>query len=218
MPRTIVIADVHGCLNTLKQLLSSVCIDVDKDTILFLGDYIDRGKHSYETVEFLIDLQEKMNERCICLLGNHEEFMLQHTFDSSYKQIWKQNGGTKTIKSYFKNNAPLNKHRSWMSQLPLLHVTHGFVFCHAGLPHQKIEDNCKDDIIWSRNWIENMKEPNEMPVVVGHTPVNQPYFTQNGNLCIDTGCVFGYNLCAIDRKSTRLNSSHIQISRMSSSA
>ena len=99
--RIIAIGDIHGCYHTLMNILDRVKYDKNKDTIIFLGDYIDRGKHSYEVVSYLISLQKEVGkDRCVCLLGNHEDMALSDEYN------WIRNGGKHTKKSYYKNNKP----------------------------------------------------------------------------------------------------------------
>ena len=191
--RTIVIGDIHGCFNTLVNLLEKINYDKQNDKLIFLGDYIDRGKNSFEVVEYLIKLQKEVGcDRCICLLGNHEYM------DYTDEELWKLNGGNKTIKSYYKNNVPRYIHHWWFKTLPLMYEEKDFICCHAGLPMTKTSDNTPDDILWDRDWIKTKVEPNEKTVIFGHTPsANLAYKTINGNICIDTACVFGYQLCAM---------------------
>ena len=189
--RTIVIGDVHGCYHTLISLLEKVGYDKDTDKLILLGDYIDRGKYSCEVVEYLIKLQREAKE-CICLMGNHEYMAITD------RNLWKQNGGNKTISSYFRNKLSPNTHFWWFRQLPLYHETDNYIFCHAGLSYPKLKDNSMDDILWGRDWIEEQPERNEKQVVFGHTySTDLMYITKNGSFGIDTACVYGYQLCAL---------------------
>ena len=125
-------------------------------------------------------------------MGNHEHMALTDEY------LWKSNGGTKTISSYCKHKVPRNYFNWWFKQLPLLYETDEYICCHAGLPKPITKDNDIDDILWDRDWINTMKAPNEKVVIFGHTPsTNLAYKTMNGNICIDTACVFGYQLCAM---------------------
>ena len=55
--RLIAIGDIHGEINNLENLLAELSIKRG-DTVIFLGDYIDRGKNSKEVVETLIKLSK----------------------------------------------------------------------------------------------------------------------------------------------------------------
>lgn len=193
--RTIIIGDIHGCYYTLISLLDKINLDKQNDRIIFLGDYIDRGKNSFEVVEYLMKLQKEMTkERCICLLGNHEYMFL------SDEWLWLQNGGGKTKKSYYKNkhiNYLYGSHKSWMKKLPLYYETEKFICVHAGLPKPLLSDNTEDDMLWDRTHLNN-KIYREKQVVFGHTPSTLlEYKTINNDIGIDTACVFGYQLTAL---------------------
>ena len=66
-----VIGDVHGCLARLILLIESIEKRGDVSQIVFLGDYIDRGPHSKETIDYLIALSKK--HPCVFLRGNHDD-------------------------------------------------------------------------------------------------------------------------------------------------
>ena len=70
-PRTFVIGDIHGCSMALDNLISS-CDPKEADTLVFLGDYVDRGKQSLETVILLLAYKVKFKENFFLLRGNHE--------------------------------------------------------------------------------------------------------------------------------------------------
>ena len=73
---TCIIGDIHGCHAALANLLPQVLDQAD--TIVFLGDYVDRGPHSKEVVSTLIALQHKKSHRIIPLMGNHDFLFLQY--------------------------------------------------------------------------------------------------------------------------------------------
>lgn len=65
-----VISDVHGCVYTLSKLIDRVRFADESPEFIFVGDYIDRGKHSKESVDYVIDMQK---QGAICLRGNHDD-------------------------------------------------------------------------------------------------------------------------------------------------
>ncbi len=75
MGRRLVISDVHGCLNTLKELVEEKVSITRDDTIIFLGDYIDRGPNSSGVLDYVIGLI-KDGYNVFPLRGNHEENLL----------------------------------------------------------------------------------------------------------------------------------------------
>ena len=80
MSKIIAIGDIHGELYKLLNLFARLSIGTN-DTLVFLGDYIDRGKKSKDVINFLIKLSKDYN--CIFLKGNHETFFIE-----SYSQIF----------------------------------------------------------------------------------------------------------------------------------
>lgn len=188
---TQIIGDIHGCYYTLISLLKKLKIDYQKDKIIFLGDYIDRGLHSYKTVHFLIRLQNLMGEdRCICLMGNHEYMML---YDY---ELWQYNGGQITKNDYNRHGVSYNTHRSWIARLPLYYEDEEIICSHAGVPHADVSECTQDELLWSRDHFEKDIKRDKM-VFFGHTPANSPFCTRAGDLCIDTSCVFGGRLTAV---------------------
>ena len=70
--RTLAIGDIHGCLRSLEALADYADFSAD-DTIVTLGDYVDRGPDSKGVIDFLIDLGK--SHKLVCLKGNHEIMM-----------------------------------------------------------------------------------------------------------------------------------------------
>ena len=73
------IGDIHGCLSELtslhKKILTHKNFDVKRDFLVYLGDYIDRGKNSKQVVDQILKLKkDKIN--IINLLGNHDQFLV----------------------------------------------------------------------------------------------------------------------------------------------
>jgi serine/threonine protein phosphatase 1 len=75
---TIAVGDIHGHLCALIDLLDEIRGECGAgDTVVFLGDYIDRGPSSKQCVDALLQFQRESAAEVVCLLGNHEEWMLQ---------------------------------------------------------------------------------------------------------------------------------------------
>ena len=73
--RVVVITDIHGCYDEMRQLLDKLSFDKGHDRLINLGDTIDRGPKIYEVFEFLRDLKEEMGERCVLIRGNHDKYL-----------------------------------------------------------------------------------------------------------------------------------------------
>ena len=75
--RTFAIGDIHGETKHLYKLMSCLPKLDAEDTLVFLGDYIDRGPASAEVVEFVRTLHQKTPAKVVALRGNHEDAWLR---------------------------------------------------------------------------------------------------------------------------------------------
>jgi hypothetical protein len=95
--RTIAIGDVHGCLAALAALVRAID-PTALDTLVFLGDYIDRGPDSRGVLEQVIALAQRCT--VVPLLGNHEEMLFAALEGQSELRYWLKFGGTEALASY----------------------------------------------------------------------------------------------------------------------
>src|SRR4051812_45480178 len=95
--RIIAIGDIHGCSAALAALVEAIR-PTPEDTLVPLGDYIDRGPDSRGVVEMLI----RLSQECILvpILGNHEEMLFAAYEGSSGLQFWLRFGGVEALASY----------------------------------------------------------------------------------------------------------------------
>src|SRR5262249_2252547 len=100
-PLTFAIGDVHGCHPTLLELLAPCRAHApgQDHRFLFSRDYVDRGPDSRAVIATLRDLEQHSTCNVICLMGNHEELMLE-AIDSGDPTWWLNNGGGETLQSY----------------------------------------------------------------------------------------------------------------------
>src|SRR4051812_16114737 len=97
--RVLAIGDIHGCLHPLDDLLAWVKPAAD-DTLVMLGDYVDRGPDTRGVLDRLIELKRR-HPRLVCLRGNHELMMLgARDGDRSDLKMWLSVGGVQTLGSY----------------------------------------------------------------------------------------------------------------------
>jgi len=97
MPHNIAIGDIHGCSDALEAILRDINPQPD-DTVICLGDYVDKGIDSEGVIDLLIDLMQKC--RLVPLLGNHEEMMLKARDSNAVFRRWMDLGGIVTLDSY----------------------------------------------------------------------------------------------------------------------
>jgi len=84
----LIVGDVHGDLVSLLKILDPFLIE-KIDSVLFLGDYVDRGKYSLHTLLFLIILGICWPNRICLLRGNHEDVKLNQSFGFSQQLMRK---------------------------------------------------------------------------------------------------------------------------------
>jgi serine/threonine protein phosphatase 1 len=188
--------DIHGEFLKLKNLIDRIYISKD-DTLVFLGDYIDRGKMTFEVVDYLIKLNKKHS--CVFLYGNHES-MFMDFMSGINEALFYSNGGKKTINSYAKHRYDIRKnvyylnrkmpkgHIKFFQQLKRYYETEDFIFVHAGIfPGISLEESSDDILLWCRQFSSIPYEGK--PVVYGHSP-NSTILNEEYKICIDTGACF----------------------------
>jgi serine/threonine protein phosphatase 1 len=97
MPRTIAIADIHGCSHALASILRAIDPQ-PHDSVITLGDYCNRGMDSKGVLDTLIELSKRC--RLIPILGNHDEMMLKAKTSRSAFRHFLEFGGIETLDSY----------------------------------------------------------------------------------------------------------------------
>ncbi len=188
------IGDVHGCVDKLRRLWSEIAPGPG-DTVVLLGDLIDRGPDPCGVLEFV--LERRGQTRLVALRGNHEDLCtawLRNPTPEAWR-LWMFNGGHATLESYGASPADPTAipdvHRRFLEHMPLWHREGEVVFVHAGLrPGVPLEDQDPEDLLWIRGAFYGHPEAFDHPVVFGHTPF--PRVFRAGSLVgIDTGAVYG---------------------------
>ena len=222
-PRTLAIGDIHGSYEALAVLIDEIRPTAD-DTLIFLGDYIDRGSNSRAVLETIIELQEQCN--VIALLGNHEAMMRDVFLEKdpilrTQKALyWYGNGGRETLNSYMFEPATLlmeddiseiflpiglEKHLAFIKDLPTYHITDTHIFTHATpYPNKPIEDQSEASLLWRKHGkLDKHFDYQHMSgkvIVSGHTAQKDglPLILADSNIIIDSGCVWTGWLTAYD--------------------
>ena len=228
------IGDIHGCLDELtslhKKILTHDKFDVKNDLIIYLGDYIDRGKNSKEVINQILKLKNN-KIKTVNLMGNHDEFMIDFLFNNKNNiKNWLNFGLDQTLRSYgievvdfikdgFGDDIIDNLRKSLLSKMNEEHIkffkeleisfsSENYLLVHAGIdPNKKLQDQTKEDFLWSRSKDFFDKDFKAQKIIVhGHTPeeniINNPH-----RINIDTGCYFSEKLssvCLSDHDDSRL--------------
>ena len=195
------VGDIHGQFDMLSKLMDKVDIDYGSDTLVFLGDYIDRGPDSFQVVDYLVDLK-KRHSGIVFLKGNHEE-MFDNYLAGQDRLTFLYNGGQQTLDSYMlrprESETPLipAEHLDFFRSLRLYHETDGYIFVHAGLKKRvSLDKQRPEDLLWIRKKFIETNYNFGKPVVFGHTPLPEPLLQRN-KIGIDTGAVYGNKLTCV---------------------
>jgi len=198
-----VIGDIHGCSDMLSELLARIKPIGQNDTVVFMGDYIDRGNDSRGVIDIVLKLRAE-HQRVITLMGNHE-FMLLGAVKGYGHQEFLNMGGDATLKSYDIAPGSLNdlaaklprNHLAFLQDLLPYWEDEDHIYVHAGLqPGVHLTQQSPDWLFWSRDeFIESSYNFGKM-VIYGHTPYDHPKIDTN-KIGIDTGAVYGNTLTCL---------------------
>jgi serine/threonine protein phosphatase 1 len=181
------IGDIHGRLDKLDMLVEKIS-PTSNDTLIFLGDYIDRGLKSKEVVEYLIQLSKNIN--CVFLTGNHEQMMLDYIEDKTktifIRDLWINNGGLTTYDSYVGSKFSHTdkdlellkqsiKHLNFYNNLLFYHEDDNYIYVHAGVKKGiPLDQQNQEDLIWIRHEFILLDTGLSKKVIFGHTPFKKP--------------------------------------------
>lgn len=186
--RTYVVGDIHGRCAQLLNLLDMLPRDPQTDTLVFLGDLIDRGADAPGCVDHIVKLTRENPERVICLRGNHEQMLLDFVDGKSTIWLTPVTGGERTFEQYtglpgrVHNEAELEEmrnafaqafpaeHLEFMRRLPFYYEDEHAIYVHAGLDEGKHpRESSPLSLLWMRD-MDFYKNYRGKPCVFGHTP------------------------------------------------
>ena len=175
MQRTIVLGDIHGEYDKLKNLLSKCNFDYDNDTLIQLGDIVDRGPKPFECIFELLKIKY-----LICIQGNHDYAFLEWIKSGSH--LFDGNGGSSItmiewglLEDYEKTIA-----ENFFYNQKLYHIdSQNRLFVHAGISLD-YEELLAKDLLWTRRFFDYVlsSQKNKLPkktqkwheIYIGHTP------------------------------------------------
>jgi serine/threonine protein phosphatase 1 len=215
------IGDIHGQAALLRRLTSTLVSELSpEDTLLFIGDYIDRGEDSRAVIDLLLEMKA-LRPNTVFLRGNHEQLMLDSRegprpersaipgliLHSDTTLNWLQNGGVDTLLSYGVEDffrwwefVP-ESHWQFIEETQLEHVAARHHFVHAGLlPPGELWEGSGTDYdprLWIREPFLSTDHDFGRTVVFGHTPQRsgRPLVHPN-KIGIDTAAAYGGPLTA----------------------
>ncbi len=204
MPKVYAIGDIHGCNEQLNTLLSTLNIQSD-DTLIFLGDTIDRGADSKGVLDNIIYYQSLCH--VILIQGNHEEMMLGAVDEKEYLKYCLKFGGIETLQSFGTAinqqgllQIPYDYYKLLKSSLPY-YETEEFIFTHA-TPFAHLPMNQQNDEGLRWRFIPPDGQERHISgktIICGHSAQdNAKVYLQDGLICIDTHVYGGGALTAIE--------------------
>jgi serine/threonine protein phosphatase 1 len=212
--RIYAVGDIHGRVDLLERLHAKIQGDADsappatRKTIIYLGDYVDRGFNSKELIDFLLD-KPLRGIAPVYLKGNHDEYFAN--FIESYEdgEPWLKYGGDATVYSYgvrisedvppeqrlehiresLRETVP-ERHMAFFRQLRLAWTVGDFLFVHAGIhPDRPWDRQVSDDLLWIRDEFLQSNRDFGKIVVHGHSVTEEPDVRDN-RIGIDTGACY----------------------------
>ncbi len=204
--RLFAVGDIHGCPDELGAMLKAIAPARD-DTVIFVGDYVDRGPSARDVIEMLIDLARGPAET-VFLKGNHEDMMLSFLgLPGHYGDSFLFNGGAQTLDSYGIGEAALEgapemlpaTHLEFLKGLATSYYRPPYLFVHAGIqPTRPLEEQNVEDMLWIRQEFIFNAHLLGATVVFGHTPMRTVMVDLPYKLGIDTGLVYGGKLTCLE--------------------
>lgn len=197
--RVIGIGDIHGCAAALRALLKAIDPRPD-DTIVTLGDYVDRGLDSKGVLDDLIALADRC--RLIPILGNHDQMMLHARQGKGDLRFWLECGGQTALDSYGDGsglNAVPREHFRFLQSCRDYFETESHFFVHANYRADVPLDRQDDATLRWLSLGDFVPGPHVCgkTAVVGHTP-HREVLNLGHLICLDTGCGHGGCLTAFD--------------------
>lgn len=135
--KTIFVGDTHGDFNATKTVVKKYLQD---NTLVFLGDYVDRGRNSKENINFLLLLKIAYPKKVFLLQGNHEGYKVMQ-FNPA---------------DFWMSLAPnmCEAYATVVSKLPLAVSTGKIIALHGALPNVNNLNDINKIKLGSKEWFQ----------------------------------------------------------------
>jgi serine/threonine protein phosphatase 1 len=210
--RVYAIGDIHGRIDLLQRIEQRITVDVQaipagvQSTVVYLGDYIDRGPDSNAVIQHLMT-RPPVAGVDIFLKGNHEQSLLDFLDDPHRVAAqWFDFGGIATLMSYGIREAPSKVQAgrfdelhdelaaaippdqlAFLRSLKLSWEAGDYFFVHAGIdPRQPMDRQGPESMLWIREEFISAEGPFSHRIVHGHTIVPEVEFLPH-RIAVDTG-------------------------------
>lgn len=215
-----VVSDIHGHLKQFEEILTHWN---PEDTLVVLGDLIDRGPQSLQVIEKVIELNQTYGDKVVFLKGNHEDMLLNFLNNPTEKQVhYYVNGGLETMQNLLAQLPDTTSNESYpvqaeavkthfkaqlefLATAPTHQIIGNVLFTHAGFNSEfaTLDETTEREFIWIR---KHFLQANKTPYVnvFGHTPVsyihesNDVWVSEDKRyIAIDGGCYMSGQLNAV---------------------
>ena len=211
------IGDIHGCAQQLTTLLDRIPYDKERDTLVFLGDYVNRGPDSKGVLDILLELKESCADIHF-LKGNHEQEILEYSASGHTDSLraLRTMGVEATVESYGARAHSLTglgcfplEHREFLHTLKFFHLQDDYLFIHADINKELLSCPMKESddrmqryvmeigLLSSRRLAQERMTGIDTVIVFGHIPFASPLVLAD-RIGIDTGAVYGNMLTAVE--------------------
>jgi hypothetical protein len=203
--RLIIVGDVHGCVNELKNLLDAVQFRNGTDYLLLLGDLVNKGYDSVGVVRAAMNLK-----RCFAVLGNHDVALMNQIRSYHDGEVSEKNKDSLAVlaRQFPRDCADYLQKLPYIYKIPQFNL----IAVHAGLnPTRRLEEQLTWEVLhmrgldktgetsellgkkhpnWARQW------PGPETVIFGHD-ARSGLQREKFALGLDTGCCYGGLLSAV---------------------
>jgi serine/threonine protein phosphatase 1 len=207
-----IVGDLHGMLDLLEHVLEQIdhvigTLNLHDPKLVFVGDYIDRGPSSAAVLKRLHELAREFPNNVTCILGNHEQMMLDFMEAPEARHArWYRNGAAQTLASFgielpieaewaATSNAVAMALRSqlgdvmedWLRSLPTSLRSGNLMITHAGTdPGRDIVDQSPRVLLWGHPEFLTRIRTDGQWVAHGHTVMENAVCAE-GRISVDTG-------------------------------
>lgn len=228
--RVYAVGDIHGRADLLRRLLALIAADAARrapaarQSLIFLGDYVNRGADSRGVLEILSGAPPAGFD-AVHLKGNHE-VLLQRFLDDPVEQFgtWLSAGGHATLASYGVDGQQVAfgpgyarrcrdrfaaalppRHLDFLRRLAVSHTLGDYFFVHGGVrPGITLAGQHERDLLWIKREFMDHGGRHEKMIVHGHVPLDAAELADN-RISLDTRAWYSGRLTAARLEGARVD-------------
>ncbi len=184
--RTLVTSDIHGCLDLLKALLEKLSYKPGEDTLVIIGDLVQKGPQNLGALRLVMELSRQ--ENVYVLLGNNDFFVEDGSDEKLFshtswfrersllgemllemgERLPEREEETAALREKARLAFP-EEHR-FLQSLPHILETEKYLFAHAGLESEDLERQNLEYVLSVPRFHETVSHLFSKLLLVGHWP------------------------------------------------